>query len=306
MGLSITEGINIMVNNLQSRPQTALQVIGNGYRFWIRTFNKTFFFAFLIGIINIWIRFGTEFYTNPVYESIGISGTSLLFPYSLLNIIFETIPYTNAVTEPMDLFGALMLSMAFIVSLILNASMVYCIDATINQTKVTFDQAFYSSCKKIYTLIGVCFLSIATNIVGLIWVAMVEIVSVNYMNTMIVPRQFLLFMFLSIVTVFVIFSYLIVAVTNKGAVESIRESFRLISGNFWRTIRYFILMCLPYIFTTLLFIIFIRLLGILINIKIFDLPYFIVAIVIGFAVLYPLFISFLIMILYDLRNRSHY
>jgi hypothetical protein len=263
-----------MANISRKQPQTVFQVVGNGYRLWIQTFSKAFPFALLVGVLNVCLQLGMARYTNLYADASTVDQQAVV------------------AADSAGFSGALLLStLAFtIISLILHAGMAYRINAAANETEVAFDQAFYVGCKKAFSLMGVYFLNFVAIMIGFI---------------LLIAPGF-------VVAVFMVFSYLIVVITDKSAMESVRESFRLVSGNFWRVIGCFILMTLVYIAIALLLGLAIGLIGVvagsLMDSEVRNAHFAqyggIVVMGVGFTILYPLFTTFLLAILYDLQNRK--
>lgn len=261
-------------------PQTMMQVVGYGARLWVRSFGLALPFALLISIINMALQFGMKPYTNALKQAAQAaqashSGTALALTEGQLE------------THQSPLM--LLIFFAFIViSLLLHAGMTYRINAAVNKNVLSFDKALLIACRKVLPIVGVYCLTVIMIAAGLM--------------LLVIPGIMVMF--------YLICAHILVVLTDLGVIESIRESFRLVSGNFWRVVGIFILTALLYLGISIIFGIVIGLLFAVLQLFLGDLLLPVkenAGIFFGgfmLLFLYPLLTTCLLSLYYDLQRRK--
>lgn len=200
---------------LSKDPQSITQVVGVGIRLWIKSFGLALPFALLIGILNAALQFGMKPYTHALKAAAQ--------DQSQASMVLVEGGHHGAL--------GLITGLAFIVvSLLLFAGMIYRINAAVKNNPMSFDQALFAACRKVLPLIGVYCLTVLMIMVGLF--------------LLVIPGIALMF--------YLVFAFALVVITDLGVIDSIRESFHLVSGNFWRTVGTMLLILLVYIVVALI------------------------------------------------------
>lgn len=264
----------------QNQPQTLLQLLVYGFQLWKTSFSKALPFALLIGLLNIILQ-------------LGVDSTSLRF----IGMGAETLDKAQMLTTETGQDFAVLSSSLFaiiIAALILHAGMTYRIHAWAQGKLLAFDEAFYAGCKKAFSIVGVYILCSLVVMAGLLLLDVAGII----------PGI--------IIVIYMLFSYFLVVITDKGILDSLRETIRLISGSFWRTTGAFLLIILIYIMLAISFITILNFIPHIIealwgleaisNDFKYYYPIFLSTLII--VVLYPLFTTCLLTLLYDLQNRK--
>jgi hypothetical protein len=268
---------DMMPQMSQYQPQSILQLLIGGFQLWKNSFSKALPFILLIGLLNIILQ-------------LEVASTSMHFFEGGTGILDKTqkLLATETNQDLTTLTGSLFAIM--IAALILHAGMTYRIHAFAHGKLLAFDKSFYAGCKKAFSIVGIYVLCSLTVTAGLMLLVLPGI----------------------IIAVYMLFSYFLVVMTDRGIIDALRESVRLISGSFWRTMGIFLLMMLIYIAFSLSLIMLFNFIPYLVaglcglealpeDFKYYY-PVFLSTLII--IVLYPLFTACLLTLLYDLQNRK--
>jgi len=255
-----------MINHSVNHPKTIVEVIKHGFQLWANTFMKAIPFSLLLGIINMGLQFGMKPYLP--HQDGKLSGST------------EGMHAVSTVPEmPGYIFLYLIAFMVF--SLIIHAGMSYRINAIVLRTEPTFDKALLVGVRKVFPILGVWILTSLAMFVGFM--------------ALVIPGV--------VIGVYFAFSYLLVVITDKGIIESIRESCRLVSGNFWHTLGALVLIGLTYIVLAFALAFLLGLLAFVLEPVVKENLYIVMSSVV-IVILYPFFTTCLLAVLYDLQNRK--
>lgn len=264
-----------MVSLPANQPKSGYQVLKHGYQLWLDTFVKALPFALLTSIVNVGLQLSMPEQHGHIH--------------AIINGALDNAP--AAVNESPEQVGLSLFSLVLfiIVSLVLHAGMVYRIHMTAQKLDEGFDKAFFFGCKKAFPLISVYILTMCAVFTGLVLLVVPGIVVGLYM----------------------FFSSFFVILEDKNALDAIRDSFRIVSGEFWHTLATFVSIILLYI---TLVIVAIVLLGFLymgleqlisyLQTESIRNSYNMLASSLTIVVLYPLMTTCLMALFYDLKNRK--
>jgi hypothetical protein len=165
--------------------------------------------------------------TFPFGLIFAITSLAFHFLFPPISIQQNTVPLLTP-----KLFGNVGLWVAFLIILVwLHAALVTCINQAAQGHYLRFHEIIYSSLQRVYSLSLVMILSFSAIGVGFLF--------------FIIPGL--------ILSVFFIFSAYIVVIEEKGVIASIRESFKLVAGNWWYTMSAFSTVSLIYFIIAFLF-----------------------------------------------------
>lgn len=264
-----------MVSLPANKPLSVYQVLKNGYQLWLDTFIKVLPFTVLISIISA----GMQFSMSNQHGNI----------HAIINGALNTAP--TVVNESPEQIGLPLFSLIIFisVSLVLHAGMVYRIHMTAQQLDEGFDKAFFFGCKKSFPLISIYILTMCAIFMGLI--------------LLVVPGV--------VVGLYMFFSSFFVILEDKTPLDAIRNSFRIVSGEFWHTLATFAAIVFSYIIlvivvTVLLSFLYIGLEQVMsyLQTEFIRNSYDTLANSLTLVVLNPLMTTCLMTLFYDLKNRK--
>ncbi len=248
-----------MIFRLPEQPQTISDIVRTGFWIWKATIKQAMPFALALAILNL------VFQMLMQWLGAGEALNYLSSSSSLMEV--------NAPELTMPSFSVFVCVSAYLaIFMILYTAMIYGIDRSIHFERLQPRIVFQVGLQKALPFLAVTILSGLIMLVG-----------------------FFLFIIPGVMaSVYLLFAPYILVTSDKGVVDSLRESYRLVSGSWWFTSTAFSV-------AILIFIV-IALLG---NFAEYEQNY-LVWITDGIVILlmYPMGISFMLALLYDLQNRK--